>query len=69
MFYMLQTALTPMKPGAQIINTSSVTAYRGSHHLLDYSASKVAIVAVTRSLALSLADRDIHVNAVAPGPV
>jgi NAD(P)-dependent dehydrogenase (short-subunit alcohol dehydrogenase family) len=46
-----------------------VTAYRGSPHLLDYSATKGAIVAFTRSLALSLAKRDIRVNAVAPGPI
>jgi NAD(P)-dependent dehydrogenase (short-subunit alcohol dehydrogenase family) len=52
-----------------IINTTSVTAYRGSHHLLDYSSTKGAIVAFTRSLAQALADRYIRVNGVAPGPI
>jgi NAD(P)-dependent dehydrogenase (short-subunit alcohol dehydrogenase family) len=51
------------------INTTSVTAYRGSPHLLDYSATKGAIVAFTRSLALSLVKQGIRVNAVAPGPI
>ena len=55
--------------GARIINTTSVTAYRGSPHLLDYSATKGAIVAFTRSLSQQLVERGIRVNAVAPGPV
>lgn len=69
MFDLCQAALPHMQKGSAIINTSSVTAYRGSPHLLDYSASKGAIVAFTRSLAQQLAERDIRVNAVAPGPV
>jgi NAD(P)-dependent dehydrogenase (short-subunit alcohol dehydrogenase family) len=52
-----------------IINTTSVTAYRGSPHLLDYSATKGAIVAFTRSLSKALAKKKIRVNAVAPGPI
>jgi NAD(P)-dependent dehydrogenase (short-subunit alcohol dehydrogenase family) len=51
------------------VNTTSVTAYRGSPHLIDYSATKGAIVACTRSLALALVKRGIRVNAVAPGPI
>jgi NAD(P)-dependent dehydrogenase (short-subunit alcohol dehydrogenase family) len=68
-FYMAREALKHMHSGGAIINTSSVTAYRGSSHLVDYAATKAAIVGFTRSLALSLADEGIRVNGVAPGPI
>jgi NAD(P)-dependent dehydrogenase (short-subunit alcohol dehydrogenase family) len=58
-----------MKSGASIINTTSVTAYKGNPQLLDYSATKGAIVAFTRSLSQALVDLGIRVNGVAPGPI
>jgi len=68
-FYITQAALAHMAEGSAIVNVTSVTAYRGSPHLIDYSATKGAIVAFTRSLAKSLAERKIRVNGVAPGPI
>lgn len=68
-FYLIQYALPHMKRGASIINTTSVTAYEGNKDLIDYSATKGAIVALTRSLSLSLVEKGIRVNAVAPGPI
>lgn len=68
-FYMAKAVLPHLTQGSCIINTASVTAYRGSERLIDYSSSKGAIVSFTRSLSLSLAKRGIRVNAVAPGPV
>jgi len=69
MFYLTQAALRHMKKGSCIINTSSITAFRGSEHLLDYAATKAAIIGFTRSLALQLSKKEIRVNAVAPGPI
>lgn len=69
MFFMVKAALRHLKAGSAIINTASVTAYKGSPQLLDYSATKGAIVAFTRSLAQALVEKGIRVNGVAPGPI
>ena len=69
MFFLTKAALKHLIKGSAIINTTSVTAYRGSDHLLDYSATKGAIVAFTRSLSKALAGKGIRVNGVAPGPI
>ena len=68
-FYITKAALKHMKRGAVIINSSSVTAYRGSPGLIDYASTKGAIISFTRSLSSNLVDKGIRVNAVAPGPI
>ncbi|MBI1275543.1 SDR family oxidoreductase [bacterium] len=69
MFYMTQIALPHLKKGASIINTASVVAYKGKKQLMDYAATKGSVVAFTRSLSQSMAEKGIRVNAVAPGPI
>ena len=69
MFQMTQAALPHLGEGASIINTTSVTAYKGNPMLIDYSSTKGAIVGFTRALAMHLAERGIRVNGVAPGPI
>ncbi len=69
MFYLTQAARPHLKPGAAIVNCTSIVMYKGSAELLDYSATKGAITAFTRSLSENLIDKGIRVNAVAPGPI
>lgn len=68
-FWITKAALAHMQKGSSIINTTSVTAYRGSSQLIDYASTKGAIVSFTRSLAHNLIEKGIRVNAVAPGPI
>jgi NAD(P)-dependent dehydrogenase (short-subunit alcohol dehydrogenase family) len=68
-FFVTQAALPHLQKGDVVINSTSVTSFRGSSHLMDYSATKGAITTFTRSLSQNLASKGIRVNAVAPGPI
>ena len=69
MFQLTKAALPLMGKGGAIINTTSITAYKGNPQLIDYSSTKGAIISFTRSLSMNLVNRGIRVNAVAPGPI
>src|SRR4051794_25309449 len=69
MFWITKAALAHLPAGAAVVNTASIQAYEPSKELIDYAQTKAAIVSFTKSVAKSLAERDIRVNAVAPGPV
>lgn len=68
-FYFIQAAMPHLKEGSSIINSASIVAYKGNPVLMDYAATKGAIVALTRSLAVNLMEKGIRVNGVAPGPI